>query len=214
MIKYAMKKRGLLVVLILVFCGFVNAIDITNCQSLSSNNIYDLTSNVTANINSHCFTGSGTNITLDCHGHSIIGNQSSTESYKWAFYITGSNLTVRNCVIDLWNLSGWGTTFYEENNSVWDNLSINSKGGQFRFNGGANNTIKNLNLSYGSEIYNSGTTNNLTIERSVLNGRLNIDQGIINIYDSYIKGDLDIDTNLTMVNTTLNNSTFGNSNFK
>jgi alpha-tubulin suppressor-like RCC1 family protein len=67
---------------------------LTSCGILSSN--YTLTNNVSIN-GSTCFTITDQNVTLDCNGYSIIGNNTLN---TWGVYTDKFNTTVKNCRIE------------------------------------------------------------------------------------------------------------------
>ena len=62
-----------------------------------NNTIYTMTANSSIN-GSTCFTINGKNITIDCNGYTIQGN--NTANTQGVFAQTGtSNITVKNCII-------------------------------------------------------------------------------------------------------------------
>lgn len=102
-------KPGLyliLAVLVISCFGFVEGVgaivNIDSCRSLSANKAYKLIFNVTAPVDSNCFTDSGANITLDCDGHSISENETSCSSQAFAGQ---SKKTTANTKIALWKMN-------------------------------------------------------------------------------------------------------------
>jgi len=65
------------------------------CGIYNTSGTYDLTGNV-SQLGGNCFTVNASNITIDCHGFSIIGN--NTTSTK-GVYSNTSNTTIKNCII-------------------------------------------------------------------------------------------------------------------
>jgi len=217
---------GKIVILVLVllcfvlFSGFVNAVSISACQALSSGTTYDVTANITAAVNSSCFTGAANNAVVDCHGFTIFGNYSSANFNKWAFFITGTNLKVSNCVFDTWNLTGWGPGFHTAANSIWENITITPDGGLLRFHNNAlNNTINNVTVQRGpknsSGIFTYGTNQDLTINNGVISGNLTLTSGTAALHNLEVDGNVIINVNTTSENTTFHDviheiSFFGN----
>jgi len=70
--------------------------DIDACQTLSSaNTVYTLNTSVAIN-GSTCLTISASNITLDCAGYSITGNNTTS---TYGVYSSQFNTTIKNCII-------------------------------------------------------------------------------------------------------------------
>jgi parallel beta-helix repeat protein len=69
--------------------------DISACQVLDTQGVYDLTQDLSSNGN--CFNITIENLTLDCHLHKITGNGSGSGVFSRIY--SGRNLTIKNCVI-------------------------------------------------------------------------------------------------------------------
>ena len=135
------------------------------CQVLDTPNlVYNLTSNVSIS-NAICFTVTAQNVTLDCKGYSIIGDNGANSGD--GVYSNQYNTTVKNCRISgftygtfysygtdnslvqnvnasVTSASGWTGIFFEGSNSTVSNsvgTSINGYG--IRLNSGVNNSIIN-----------------------------------------------------------------------
>ncbi len=75
----------------------------TDCKSVYHNTT--LSSDVTAQTGSTCFTMAADNIFLDCSGHTITG---TTSLNAYAVYMSGrSNITIKNCIITQFINSIW-----------------------------------------------------------------------------------------------------------
>ncbi len=67
-----------------------------NCSNLSAaNTIQNLTQNVSIS-GATCFNITAANVTLDCKGYSITGNNASG---TYGIYAAGANATIRNCIV-------------------------------------------------------------------------------------------------------------------
>jgi hypothetical protein len=169
-----MEKRRLIVFLIGVFLiaslGIVSAVDISTCQTLSADTTYDLTGNVTANVNSMCFSISQSNVTLDCNGYSIIGN--STSNLKYGIWLTGDNNNIRNCNFHNWSFGTDRGMHISGSNEQLDNLTFSQTGTyELAIYGGTNITANNLTLE-DNLFYIQSTSDNITLNHLI--GRLNI----------------------------------------
>jgi len=154
--------------------------NINQCQSLSANTYYNLTEDVYASNNSHCFTTSGTNITLDCSSNTIHGNESNDANNKWGIHITENDVKVYNCVFENWTQATNGPTFASAQNIIWENITVKSGSGSIKFHNSANITLNNITFEGASEeIFLYGTTDNVTI--TDLYGQLDAESTVGNI---------------------------------
>ncbi len=121
--------------------------------------------------NGTCFTIGNDAITLDCNGHSIIGNGSGYS----VFVDNHSNITIKNCYI---NGFAYGIMFNNTNQSLIDNNTIfnNSDTGiRFDNNNNYNNITNNIirdNVNDGIEI--DGSHNNRVINNSIYSNNINV----------------------------------------
>jgi len=141
---------------LLVPFGMCFATDIDTCGSLASaNTVYTL--NASISNSSTCFTIAAENITLDCAGFSITGNN-TTNSY--GIYGTFRNATIRNCNIGGFNigiyLKDGGSASESPHYSLIDNVNISSP----------------MANGYGISVTRTTWTapENITISNSVING--------------------------------------------
>ncbi len=88
------------IILFLMLTFDASAIDISGCTNLDQDNgVYDLTSAISGSGTDYCINVSANNVTLDCHGRLIDGNDNA----EYGVYISGVNATVRNCVVRDWS---------------------------------------------------------------------------------------------------------------
>jgi len=135
---------------------------ITSCTNIASPGTYYLQNNV--NSSGTCFNILANNVTLDCAGFSITGDNSTA---TYGIYSDQFNTTIRNC-----NISNFATGiyFYTADNGTIDNTTASTTQAASGNNGygiylylGANyNRImnSNANASAGYGIFLSGSTNN------------------------------------------------------
>ena len=138
--------------------------NIDNCQALSSaGTTYALTSNPAQN-SSTCFNITAANVTLDCAGYSITGNNASN---TYGVYTNSTNSTIKNCIIS--NFSDAIQLDGSNISSVTNNtLNITFSGGSGIFFGqnGVNDsaaTIYNNNITAPVWVNNSQGNDNYTV---------------------------------------------------
>ncbi|VVB58145.1 Right handed beta helix region [Candidatus Anstonella stagnisolia] len=130
------------------FAGNVNSTETRTfsvklqCGTLgAANTVYTLTSNVSI-AGATCFTVTAKNVTLDCNGYSISGDNTSSTS---GVYSTYANTTVKNCRISDFNFAvqyATGADF-----SRIDNTIGSSTGSAFYMNTPGNLVISNSTAS-------------------------------------------------------------------
>ncbi len=142
-----------------------------DCSALSyANHAYNLTTNVNISGNT-CFNITAANITLDCNGYSITGDNTSS---TYGVYSNQLNTTVRNCIISNFDYG----IFYNNNanNSLIINNTINltrnvsASGYGIEMDGvsgnlAANNTITarlGIRIANSASNYNNFTNNTIT----------------------------------------------------
>ncbi|MEK6535873.1 MAG: LamG-like jellyroll fold domain-containing protein, partial [Actinomycetota bacterium] len=113
---------------------------------------YTLTTNISAT--GTCLTIGADNVTVNCNGHSLIGDCSGSTDYG-VTTVGRNNVTVRNCMITCF---GDGVHFEQTNTSLIRNNTIhgNERGIGILFNS-TNNTIS------GNAIYNSTSSEGILI---------------------------------------------------
>jgi len=145
--------------------------DLDVCAILNSSGTVDLTGNVTK-LGGNCFTINSTGVSIDCHGFSIIGNNSAS-SRGITSIVAGFN--VRNC-----NIINFSTGIYVGGDSIdYTNITNNTFSSGFatscsQTNGAccaiyqtaadfaviSNNYIYGHSTSYGIALNTASTTNN------------------------------------------------------
>jgi len=141
---------------------------ITGCANMPSPGTYYLQNNV--NSSGTCFNIQANDVTLDCAGYSITGNNSSD---TYGVYSNQINTTIRNC-----NISNFATGIYfnTADNGTIDNTTArttqaasgNNGYGIYLYNGANYNRImnSNANASVGYGIYLSINSNYNTISNT------------------------------------------------
>lgn len=135
----------------------------------SPNQIYTLGANLEGNkSDTACITVNAENVTIDCSGFSIIGNQSGSTS---AIMVNGyTNVTIQNCVVNNYsrgfylNGSNYSTL---RNNTAYDNIH------GFSLDSSSENRLENnsaYNNTYG--VFIDPSYNNTIIENNVYNNSL------------------------------------------
>lgn len=142
--------------------GFSFATNFNTCQTFSTPDTYDLTSNIQINASS-CLTVSSPNVTVDCHGFEIVGNYTAN-TYGIAIQHS-DNFTLQNCIFRQF---GSALTFTNGSHSLMRNNTFdNSTASGLLFSSNdlishnvtfTNNTISN-NWNNGIEIYNMSNGN-------------------------------------------------------
>jgi len=165
-----------------------NGSTISNCSVLSNANTeYDLTQNVSKN-GANCFNITAQNITLDCKGYNITGNNATNTA---GVYSTVYNTTIKNC--NIFNFSA-GIIFSGATNGTIQNTNIStnqtSDGGSngigiyFTASSSGSSIINSNVIAFGQGIHlanaNSNTLSNLNIISNQSAG-INIDGGSNNI---------------------------------
>jgi hypothetical protein len=116
--------------------------NVSACAELNeSNGIYNLTQNVSID-GSTCFTITAPNVTLDCNGYSITGNNSST---TYGIYSNQLNTTVKNCQISNFTYASYLTS--GASNSLITSCALNSTANAALQINAVNVTVKDSNIS-------------------------------------------------------------------
>jgi hypothetical protein len=151
------------------FAGCADYAPLTSISGASCANIsspgasYLMTGNVSIN-GATCFTITASNVTLDCNGYSITGNNTTTTYGVYTNQTGGiSNLTVKNCAISNFKAAVWAQN---ANNSLYQNLTLSSTNTASQshgiiLNAGSFNTIDGVTATSngGIGIYSSATYN-------------------------------------------------------
>ena len=153
--------KKLLFVLI-IFGSFSFSTNFNSCQTFSTPDTYDLTSNIQIN-GSSCLTVSSPNVIVDCHGFEIVGNYTAN-TYGIAIQHS-DNFTLQNCIFRQF---GSALTFTNGSHAlIRNNTFDNSTASGLLFSSNdlishnvtfTNNTVSN-NWNNGIEIYNMSDGN-------------------------------------------------------
>lgn len=156
-----MKYYNIIFGLLCIF-GFSFATNFNSCQTFSTPDTYDLTSNIQINASS-CLTVSSPNVIIDCHGFEIVGNYTAN-TYGIAIQHS-DNFTLQNCIFRQF---GSALTFTNGSHSLMRNNTFdNSTASGLLFSSNdlishnvtfTNNTVSN-NWNNGIEIYNMSDGN-------------------------------------------------------
>lgn len=151
-----------IVFILFIFSGFAFATNFNSCQTFSTPDTYDLTSNIQINASS-CLGVSSPNIIVDCHGYEIVGNYTLG---TYGINIQNSdNFTLQNCIFRQF---GYALNFDNGSNAlITNNTFDNSSFTGLMFGSNnllvhnitfINNTVSN-NWNNGIEIYNMSDGN-------------------------------------------------------
>ena len=174
----------------IVYGGGTGAIQILGCSILDqTGQTYYLIQDILNATTSQCINITANNVTLDCQGHTIDGNDSATYGvYVYRTTPTTSNATIKNCTVSDWNTANiyfryangntlenitslsspsWGIWLNSSNSNNFTTVTANSNGSDGIFIQGSNNNltsvIANSNTFDGIEVRgNSNTLTNIT----------------------------------------------------
>lgn len=139
--------------------GFsIMATSITNCTNITSPGDYQLDNDIINSSISNCINISANNVTLDCQGYTIDGNNTARFGIiANRSSSTNTNITIRNCTITDWKEAGVYAKFNANDSFQSLNTSRNNGSGIF-LESGNNNTIQDCfaDSNYGS--FNSRVT--------------------------------------------------------
>ncbi len=148
----------------------VYAIDISGCSNLNQpGTTYLLTADITNSATSYCMNISANNVTLDCQGHNIDGDDLA----DYGIYISRSssqttNVTVRNCNVTDWDVANI-YLYYANGNNLTNVTSTSSPYYGFYLSSSNSITISNSTANsnyYGFYLISS---NSITISNSTVN---------------------------------------------
>ena len=173
-----------------------NDVSVEDCRTISSPGMYNLSKNITDSSSTKCIQITANDVTLDCKGNKIDGN----DIVDYGIYIyrdsaTDTNITIKNCTITDWNEAG--IYLYNANNNSLENLNVSS------------------NPEYG--IYLSYSSNNTIIDSYTDNNHrgLYIEYGSENIINNLSASNnsygiyIDYSSNNTIINSSANNNDYG-----
>jgi len=114
-------------------------LNITECGTLgTANTVYTLANSVNIG-DANCFAITAENVTIDCAGHTVTGNN-NTNTY--GVYSTSESTNVKNCVINDYDV---GVYLYGANNNTLSNLNVTTNTGISIFlHSSSYNTLSNL----------------------------------------------------------------------
>ncbi|OYT43639.1 MAG: hypothetical protein B6U88_00380 [Candidatus Aenigmarchaeota archaeon ex4484_56] len=174
-----MKSRLLLLLIFVLFIRPNLAIDITDCANLNqSGETYFLTADIINTSTSYCMNISANNVTLDCQGHTIDGDDAA--DYGIYIYRSSSqttNITIKNCIVTDWDT----VNIYLENadgNNI-TNVTANSSPdeGIYLYSSSSNSLTDitaNSNDDSGISLFDFSSSNILTDITANSNGWLGI----------------------------------------
>ncbi|MDD5182379.1 MAG: right-handed parallel beta-helix repeat-containing protein [Candidatus Nanoarchaeia archaeon] len=150
-----------------IFAPMGEPLDVSGCQNLTTaNNVYVLTQNLVGNLSGGaCINITANNVTLDCAGKSITGNEPGMNHF--GVYVNGYNdTTIINCIIT--NYSS-GVFIYSSSNSSIANNSVYSNTEGIRLIGSPNGSIINNSVyqSYNGIDIDTDSSNTLIVNNSV-----------------------------------------------
>ena len=153
-----MRIRLVLILLFLFSVSFSFGVDISDCSTLDSvNTIYYLTADIIDSTTSHCMDVQASNVTLDCQGHIIDGNDIADQGI-YLYSTSYNNFTLKNCIVRDWD-TGNIYLKYGDDNTIVNVTSISSPDYGVYLYGNEGNNITYLNASnnnYGIYMYDSG----------------------------------------------------------
>jgi hypothetical protein len=176
-----------------------------------ANTVYTMSANVTAT-DVHCYDVNNINITLDCNGFTITGNNNSN---KWGIFNEQPGNTFKNCNINsfgrgIYNANGAHDTIIINNNITWTANAIYLA--TSNTNNISNNIIKNFSSSgiqvspsTGSRIINNTFNSTASTFATSIGGNSNNNLFVGNTISS-LYWVLDVSTGTN----NFNNSTSGN----
>jgi parallel beta-helix repeat protein len=162
----------------------IESMDVNFCRDLNdSNTEYNLSQDISSTGRT-CFNVTANNVTLDCQGHSITGNQTGDGIYN-VLYI---NVAVKNCKI--YNFSTgiyWAVSTPNAKGLISNNTISDNTGYGIRLLGSGNNNITlniitNNKLS-GIDLYSNANNNTLSNNTVIGVGIIDWDNGI-SLYQS------------------------------
>jgi len=201
-----------------------HAINISTCSSLNETGAtYYLTADIINSSTSYCINISANNVTLDCQGHLIDGDDLADYGI-WIYRSVEetTNITIKNCIVKDWDTANIHLENADENNivnvtsssspdygiylrfsffNIFSNITVNSNDAGINLKTSSSNTFRDItsssNTHYGIIIY--ANSDNNTIANSTISN--SIDAGLY--FDEY---DLDDPENNTIYNCLFNNS--------
>ncbi|RLI90746.1 MAG: hypothetical protein DRO95_05610, partial [Candidatus Altiarchaeales archaeon] len=137
---------------------------ISNCTDITSPGVYYLTADIINSSQSQCINISANNVTLDCQGHLIDGDDNLG---KYGIYINRTssviaNITIRNCNIEDWNI---GIFINKANTNTLENLDVSSNFLGIYISNSNYNNLSNIitdNSSYHGIVLNIANYNNFS----------------------------------------------------
>ena len=151
--------------------------NIAGCSLLDQpGETYYLTADITNSPTSYCINISANDVTLDCQGHTIDGDDSA--DYGIYIYRSSSqttNITIKNCIITDWDTANI-YLYHANENKIIDTVSDSGPDDGIRIYGSSSNTLSNItansNNYNGVYIYSSSsnTLSNITANSNNYNG--------------------------------------------
>lgn len=116
---------------------------INSCTNISLSGSYYMNASITNSTVSNCINISVNNVTFDCKGYSIDGNDVATNGiYLYRSSANTTNVTIKNCIISDWATSG--IYIYQSNGNNITNVSSSSSTYGIYLYSSANNSLSNF----------------------------------------------------------------------
>ncbi|MCK4997860.1 right-handed parallel beta-helix repeat-containing protein, partial [Candidatus Pacearchaeota archaeon] len=145
--------------------------EISGCTNITSPGTYLLTADITDSSISYCMNISANDVTLDCQGHTIDGDDSAGYGiYAYRESATNANIAIQNCVVNDWASAGMyldyvGNTTVTNSvfNSSYDGIHLRDIDDAVLNNVTLTNNLEGIDLYYlvGVVINNSKIYDNL-----------------------------------------------------
>ena len=156
-----------------------HAINISTCSNLNETGaIYYLTADIINSSTSKCINITANNVTLDCQGHLIDGDDSAMYGiYIYRDSQQTTNITIKNCVVTDWDSANIYLK-YANGNTITNVTSNSSPSNGIYLYSSSSNTITNIttnsNNEKGIHLYSSSSNifTNITANYNILDGIL------------------------------------------
>ncbi|MEM7815482.1 MAG: NosD domain-containing protein, partial [Candidatus Aenigmatarchaeota archaeon] len=198
-----------------IFAPAGSPIPLSGCGILNeTGKTYSLIANITNWVGT-CMNVSADNITLDCQGHTIDGDDSGEGSGIVNFGYDG--ITITGCLVSDF-FSGIHLSNATENANIFNNTLTSNTNYGIMVSGSSNNVISNNTFTYNERGIRLMHSRNITIEKNVAN--LNYLAGIstynstsnnLTLNNASLNGEIGIEFSLSHNNTLTNNTVNSNS---
>ncbi|MCA9459076.1 MAG: right-handed parallel beta-helix repeat-containing protein, partial [Nanoarchaeota archaeon] len=171
-----MLKKGLFIFIFFACIIAVNSVNYSTCNQTIPSGFHYLNQSILNYTGGTCFDFSADNVTFDCQGYSIEGNDSFA-SYGFLINLN-SNVTIKNCYISHFYYGAW---FYNSNNGGIENVSSSNNYIGINVYNSSNLVLDvfevNNNSNVGVQVYSSSSNNSLSNFFSYDNGDMGVELG-------------------------------------